>query len=278
MKKWPDSLTLIRHGQSEANVLEHKFHDEQFKHFKELFQQEFEALDVISITEKTFPSVELLDMAKKILKIAAPKYSDFDTPLTKEGMEQASQTGKKLADNAIAKPNLIYVSPFHRTRQTLEGLMEGWPELKGVKVIEDERLREREHGKVAIYGMRELFFIFNPQHAMLYKLGSEYDFRHDGGESLFDLKERVRSFMKSRIHTEIPEADEPRNIMLVTHGLVKSATRAYLEGWGKEKYLSERSNNSPINCGVTVYKSVQPQQSRAYRDNIALDKYNMKLY
>lgn len=277
MKKWPDSLTLIRHGQSEANILEHRFGDEELKHFKEKFQQEFAKLDIVAITEKSFPSEELLEMAKKVLQMFAPKYSDFDTALSPRGKEQATLTGEKLAEN-IPKPSLIYVSPYHRTRQTLEGLMEGWPELEGVKVIEDERLREREHGKVAIYGMRELFFVFNPQYALLFKLGSEYDYRHDGGESLLDVKERVRSFMKTRIHRESSETDGPRNIMLVTHGLVKMATRAYLENWDREKYLTEQRNNSPYNCGVTVYKSVEPQQGRAYRDNIALDKYNMKLY
>jgi broad specificity phosphatase PhoE len=66
--------------------------------------------------------------------------------------------------------------------------------------------------------------------------------------------------------------------MVVTHGLVKMATRAYLEGWDREKYLEEHRHNRPHNCGVTIYKSVEPQQHRLYRDNIALDKYNLKLY
>jgi phosphohistidine phosphatase SixA len=56
---------------------------------------------------------------------------DHNTPLAHNGV-QAKKVGENLK-NELELPDVIFVSPYLRTKETLKQLMEGWPELKNVK-------------------------------------------------------------------------------------------------------------------------------------------------
>lgn len=144
--------------------------------------------------------------------------------------------------------------------------MEGWPELRGVKVLEDDRIREQEHGKRIVYADKRLYFVFNPEYALLSKMSTDYEYRHEGGESLLDVRGRLRDFvgMLIREHGGLYEpVIPPGNPMLVTHHLAIMGMRANLERWDRERFLHENEKNRPPNCSVTTYSRMDTESHRS---------------
>ncbi len=309
MLKWPNSITTIRHGESAYNARDRESIT-GFKEFTELFNDEYESLTKAQFMSGRFPSSELIDLANKINVSCHPEYSDYDTDLTHRGFNQSVVTGTKLK-GVVPFPNRIYVSPYKRTRRTLEGLIQGWPELGNVRVSEDDRIREQEHGKRNIYADWRIYMTFNPEYAILYKLSTGYEYKHEGGESLLEVKERVRSFMAMLIrkHGGAPETltdkvielfqdtrikklmkalhvepdTSPEDVMLVTHHLAILALRSNIEKWNRKRYLWENENNRPVNCGVSIYRGIPaPRRARRHERQGALvmshSECNIKLY
>jgi broad specificity phosphatase PhoE len=79
----PDSITLIRHGESVGNVADARAHAERA-----------EALQ--------------LDLR------------DADVPLSDQGREQARALGEALRDRGIARPDVVVSSPYRRAAETAE--------------------------------------------------------------------------------------------------------------------------------------------------------------
>lgn len=132
--------------------------------------------------------------------------SDHQIPLTDEGVQQSRTAGEKLGADYL-KDALIYTSPFLRTRQTLAALLEGagLAEAK-IKVREDPRLREVEHGYCDV---RE-------QQSLIETYGHFY-YRYQGGESPADCYDRISNFLESFVRSL--KETETRKALIVTHGL-----------------------------------------------------------
>src|SRR5262245_15004834 len=86
-----------------------------------------------------------------IARVNSREVGDHAIALSERGWEQARQVGQKLG-SAFLRDSLIYVSPYRRTRETLQGIFQGQgqgggPQLeKPPRVFEDPRLREVDHG------------------------------------------------------------------------------------------------------------------------------------
>jgi broad specificity phosphatase PhoE len=312
MQKWPNSITFIRHGASRYNLDKPQDHPEKFPDFAPLrakYDEEFAQLDAEKVATGIFPSKELREMAIKLVPQIAPEFNDFDTPLSDEGMHQAITTGRSLP-GVTTLPAAIYVSPYLRTQKTLEGLIEGWPQLGDVKVVEDDRIREHEHGKKPLYNVEEVFYTLNPQEALMKKLSSVYEHKFDGGESIFDVKQRTRSFIEMVIRehgggietfkdlliekTEgtilgdvleklrVTSDTRPEDIMVITHNFTILSMRANLERWTREDFLKNKTTQKPVNCGVTIYRGQKSEMNGhgGKKGKLVLDpkEFNMKLY
>lgn len=142
------------------------------------------------------------------------QHGDQVIPLSDEGTRQAKALGKELepylrggADNA--RP-IVYCSPYMRTRQTLEGVLDGaGMTRKQLLVYEDPRLREVDRG----YGSAEGFVaqqVLRERHGWFY-------YRFDGGESPADCYDRVSAFVDSMFRQA--ERKGSRRILIVSHGL-----------------------------------------------------------
>lgn len=286
MSHFPNSVVMIRHGESEVNrgVVETI---PEYDAFRELYDREYELANVADYTKGLFPSVRLSELARRVVEKMPQPVSNFDIPLTDFGWQQSRETGQQLRSK-IALPKQIYSSPYRRVRETLAGIIEGWPELGGVPRIEDERLREKENG------VRELYYndwrlsnVFHPEDALRFKVAGYYKFNCTGGENLLKVRDRVRSFIADvlarhagrpntlRDYTyeaiekysqygllshilhalEIEPDSRPEDIMLVTHGMAILAMRANLEGWDENDFMIEHQHNPPVNCGVTRYEN-----------------------
>ncbi len=263
--KWPNTLTIIRHGESGYNLLSvEKLNSATYLEFKERFSVEFAVAE-----DDKWVSPELERLARQAWKVTKLPYSDYDTSLTENGKQQARETGKKL-NTVIPLPDVIYVSPYKRTIQTLECLKESWPELTKVPVVSEERIREHEYGLVTIYNDWRVYLALNPVQALLYKLDRDYIYRYLNGESKADVRARVRSFISTLVRE-----NSGQNVLMIAHNIMTLAVRANLERWLPDKFLAMDKSDKPINCGVTIYRG---DSSLGKNGRLILDKYNEKLY
>jgi phosphohistidine phosphatase SixA len=110
--KWPTELTIVRHGQSEYNALKAKKESDPFyQEFKRKYKE-------IRDWEAPIPA-DLEEMAREVSLRFSLRESDFHTQMTPVGNQQAIATGRKLK-GMISLPDVIFVSPFVRTEETLK--------------------------------------------------------------------------------------------------------------------------------------------------------------
>jgi broad specificity phosphatase PhoE len=111
MQRWPDTLWVVRHGESAGNV----------------------ARDEADAAGSTEIDIE---------------FRDVDVPLSRLGAEQSRTLGHWFAEMPPSeRPDVVLSSPYLRARQTADiikttgGLAAGFS-----RFIIDERLREKEFG------------------------------------------------------------------------------------------------------------------------------------
>lgn len=135
---------------------------------------------------------------------------DHRIPLTDTGRAQALAAGAGIGKDFL-DASLVYCSPYQRTRETLDSLLEAHSlTRKDLPFLyEDPRLREVEHGYTDVeaqQGRRET-------HGWFY-------YRFEGGESPADCYDRVSSFIDSMFRQiERKQEQGVRNVLIVTHGL-----------------------------------------------------------
>ena len=133
---------------------------------------------------------------------------DFRIPLADVGREQARAAGAALGAEFLRNA-LIYTSPYLRARQTLQGLLEGagLPADPGqVRVYEDPRLREVDHGYADIRQQQEM----RETHGWFY-------YRYSGGESPADCFDRTSGFLEGMMRQVLRKRAD--RVLIVTHGL-----------------------------------------------------------
>jgi len=134
---------------------------------------------------------------------------DHAIGLSDRGHEQARRIGADFGAEFV-RHALVYVSPYRRTRETLEGILAGSglpaEELAQLRVYHDPRLREVEHG----YEPTEPQEVLRKTHGWFY-------YRYRGGESPADCYDRTSNFLESMMRqAERKKADR---VLIVTHGL-----------------------------------------------------------
>lgn len=255
--KWPIELTLIRHGQSAYNVLKaRKANDEAYQRFVQLY--------------RTHPNAaETKELAHELQERFALGVGDYETLLTQEGERQALITGQKLRERSEL-PEIIFYSPYRRTRQTLEHLKAGWPELGEVRTVEDDRIREQEHGLAVLYNDRRIFHTFHPEQRQLQALQGSYWYQYPQGESVSMVRDRVRSM----VGTLVREYSGWR-VLMVTHHLTILSIRGIMERLTPEEFQRLDEHDKPVNCGVTTYHG---EASLGRDGRLMLKDYNRRFY
>ena len=150
----PQSLWLVRHGQSTANLARHIAESEK-------------ALTI------DFPGREM------------------DVPLSEIGLKQAISVGRWFKFQP-QKPTLIFTSPYCRTLETAHLIAEN-AKFENVELIQDERLRERELGifdRLTRLGAMQKY----PDECEKRENLGKFYYRPSGGENWADVALRLRSF------------------------------------------------------------------------------------
>lgn len=156
--RWPETLWIVRHGQSAGNVA----------------RDEATSMGLARI---------------------ALTHRDVDIPLSTLGHEQATALGRWFATmHADVRPDVILTSPYLRAIQTAE-LFRGAGGCPPDQLIcIDERLREKEFGildGLTRRGVTEL----QPEQAQFRSLLGKFYHRPPGGESWVDVIFRLRALL-----------------------------------------------------------------------------------
>jgi broad specificity phosphatase PhoE len=248
---------LIRHDTSAYNAM------------KLLKKDDGTYVAFLAAWEKDPGSEETRQLALQVKTKFALNVGDSDTPLADAEGQQARLTGEGLAQEH-EPPDVIYVSPYKRTLETLEAMKKGWPALENVRVYKDERIREQEHGLSLLYNDWRVFQALHPDQRELRKIEGAYWYRHPQGENVPDVRLRNRSWITTLIRDW-----RERRVLAVTHHLNILATRATLERLDAEEFLRLDKEEKPINCGVTLYRG---HADEGKEGRLRLEFYNRKFY
>ncbi len=255
--KWPETLTLIRHDTSAYNALKHqKEQSSLYRNFKSSYENDPH-------------SPETRDLALEVVDSFSLEVGDHDTPLAEGAGWQTKMVGEKLR-HIIAVPDVIFVSPYLRTQLTLGKLIEGWPELADVEVIEEERIREQDHGLTLIYNDWRVFNALHPEQKTLRDIQGQYWYRFPQGENVPDVRERLRSWLGT-----LTRDYSNQNVLAVTHHLTILSLRANLERLDSNEFLRLDQEEKPINSGVTIYRG---KKELGNDGKLVLEAYNVNLY
>lgn len=274
----PRSVTLIRHGESAHNILAaQKEHEPVFQKFVRSYA-------------KNMTSRRTKDLAKKVQKLFPREWGEHNIPLTEEGIRQSRITGQKLGV-MIPPPDIIFCSPYKRTRETLEQMIDGWPkngyvasprsylpegspgykevqhssEISDVKIIYDPLLREQEHGLGIVFNDWRAFQSFMPEQKTYRELKNPYWYKYPQGESIVSVQQRLDIF-----DLKYASLCAGKDVFIIAHHRTILSYRMNKEGLSDEDYLRIEEAEAPVNCGVTIFRNTG--------EKLELEHYNKCLW
>lgn len=175
---------------------------------------------------------------------------DADVQLTERGVAQARATGPWLAAQFETFDH-CYVSPWMRTRQTFEYLLEGYPPDTRARLLRrvayEERLREHEPGALLWVAPAEVEARF-PVEAHRRALEGEYYYRPLGGESWADVTLRLSSVLAT-IYRDHPGG----RVLVVTHSTAILCFRKLLQRLDEAQILAVRKAGNARNASISVF-------------------------
>ncbi|RTK95391.1 hypothetical protein EKI60_00350 [Candidatus Saccharibacteria bacterium] len=146
----------------------------------------------------------------------------------------------------------------------------GWPELGAVETIVEERVREREHGLANLYNDWKVFYTLHPEQQRLHALEGSYWYRYPQGESIPDVRERMRSEMNT-LCVDYPGLD----IMIVTHHVSILSLVANVQGLDSVAFKKLDRTNKPDNASITT---LVPISDGGPTGSMVVESYNQKFY
>lgn len=251
-QKWPHTLILMRHGQSERNVLK----DAAKAAGREMVWSE-------AVRDQDTP----LTRKGKLQCYAAGTHLRKLFPETCPDCPQATLMGKPLNGcgqswHEWQKLDMIYVSPYLRALQTAEQVCKGLgytPE-----IVREERIREIEFGildGLTPEGIRVKY----PEEVARRKKEGKYWYRPPGGENRPDVNLRIHSWLGT-----LTRSARKKNVLVCAHSVTVMCIRHLLERWGEEDYLQVDKEDDVLNASLTTYNCVNGK--------LTLEEYNQVTY
>jgi len=165
---------------------------------------------------------------------------DYALNLTPKGIEQAQKAGAQIKEIIGTESIYVYLSPYFRTRQTLQHLKTSI-EPNVAKIIEDPRIRELDWGHLRHPDDNEEISKQRDDFSTFY-------YRIPDGESGADVFDRVSTFLET-LYRDFRKSDYPQNTLIVTHGLT---LRLFLMRWYHWTVEEFENLRNPQNCQIVV--------------------------
>jgi len=191
------------------------------------------------------------------------QFGDHNVPLTQFGYRQAMEAGRAIASYLDTLPRLgfrklkVWHSPYLRTKQTKDGLLEVLPAESVGAIHEDYLLREQDFGLFTeIYDQAEQKAKFPEEFekwARMRNSNGKFYARPPDGESRADVAQRLRLFLQTVMHDVASGND---NVVIVGHGVTNRAFEMNFLHYPVDWF--ERSGN-PGNADVTLVEGTHAQ-------------------
>lgn len=180
---------------------------------------------------------------------------DSNIELTSLGKLQAAEAGCELNNYLKSKNGIFWVSPFRRTRCTVENIKANLKGkfIKSYDYVEDPRLVEQDFGDFDFQFYEKWkdisphsYFInqarYNDEHGRFFA-------RLENGENMLDVYNRVSLFVKTRLETS-----KYKENIIITHGYAGMALMMFLLGFKVEEFYSM---DTPSNASIRhiIYKN-----------------------
>ena len=184
---------------------------------------------------------------------------DAEVPLTERGRAQACAAGRRLrhllpretARAEIVGPPCVQVvtSPYRRTMETLEGLLEGWslPEASLRPVRQDPRLREQEFSGGLQLERDAVAQMKADRRGGAWKT-AKFFWRFPDGESGADVYDRATAALDS-LFRSWGKQPEPACTVIVAHGLLIRLLLMRYFRWTAHEFDALKN---PPNCSMIV--------------------------
>jgi 2,3-bisphosphoglycerate-dependent phosphoglycerate mutase len=183
---------------------------------------------------------------------------DHAIPLSNTGKEQSVTAGKFFAEfllqNTEIKPGEIrlWYSPYQRTKQTRDGLLEGMADAGSF--FKDQRehilLTEQDYGLFDGLTDAECDEKY-PEESRKYNLCAEYNGRFyaktPNGESRYNVCVRVHQFFGTIIRDAEKAVNSVSNVFIILHG---TTLRAFIMMWLHKEVEWFENEHNPANCAI----------------------------
>lgn len=149
-----------------------------------------------------------------------------DIELTEKGHTQALETGKAILEMGI-KADMILYSPLKRAADTAKHISE----MTGIECCEEPRLIEQNFGR---------FEGTAPRNSEEFKKAKQqFLCRYDGGESMFQLGQRIYNLLD-----DLKAQD--KTYILVAHNGIARVIKSYFEEMTNEEYATFGVKNCQV--------------------------------
>ncbi|GLZ34446.1 phosphoglycerate mutase [Lentzea sp. NBRC 105346] len=159
-------------------------------------------------------------------ELAYCRVPDHALPLTPLGERQARAVGPQVRALIGSSPVAVYVSPYKRTRRTLELL-----EVSAERIVAEPRLREQDWGNLQDPVQQEM--LKHQRHAF-----GHFFFRLPNGESGADVDDRIAAFLSELQVRLLLEEPHPKTVLIVSHGLTIRLLCRRLFAWSVDLFES----------------------------------------
>ncbi len=249
--KNPETLSFVRHAESTWNRFKTEKKNTPLYHE---FEREY---------EKDWESERTKALALEVHTLYSHGAADPDShivPPDKAAINLAAQIKK-----VVPFPDVIYVSPMIRTKESFDLIKSVWPEISNVQVVSEPRIVEQSYGLAGGFFDTKVFNVLNPEEKQKRKKTGRFAYRFPMGESVLDVVARVTSFMRS----ELPKF-VGKNVLAVSHHIVMLSSRIAIHQLSEDEFLYLEKKDKPQNLKITAYR----HQDGLGDFDLKLTKYN----
>ncbi len=280
-------ITFVRHLESKYN--------------------EYKALIKSNPDYQEFMTTQNLAIKKELVQVLLKDFFeqvgiDYETQLSKAWHQQweilSQNYSNLIAQHPEVFPDIIYVSPYLRTRQTLYYMLKNikWLNIKFEELMNenklkdlivwsfngknfsikvDERIRERDHGSnIAPSYIRDSLDGEKWFHDMLTKLQREKIYYYTSPawwESQVQTNARAKEFLLRNY-----EKKKFKNILCVSHHLQILWSIQSITGWSFETFYKLNELRRPANGSFTMLSQI-PQTEIWQENKFRISAYNLSL-